>query len=526
MRQNILVIRFSSLGDIILTSATLHNLRINFPDSNIVFLTKPAFRSVVERFGTVDEVVTSPETTGAVSYYKFLLGLDRRNFDILVDLHGNMRSWLARKIIGAAQKVVYPKRRRERYRLVQQKDVQGDWTHTIDAYNDTITQLDGRIHCRRAVIQTRPSVEADEIKREGAKRPLVLIAPGAAHENKQWPVERFAEVAGMLSQRLNARIIWAVTGGDKSAASFESKIPPEDVTELVDHPIDRLADIISRADLAVCNDSGIAHLSSAVGTPTVAVFGPTHPALGFSPRGLFDRVVEVDEYCRPCSLHGGKPCFREERFCFTRITSEMVFEQAAEMLSNRANSRAVFIDRDGTLIVDKKFLSDPDKIEFIDGSLEAVRLFKRLGLKVIVLSNQSGVARGYFDIDTVERINAALLEKLARADAEIDGLYYCPHLATGTVPQYTMQCQCRKPAPGMAEEAAQQLRLDLRRSFMVGDKLDDLYLGRVFGGRSFLVRTGYGRKHESSLRARNEGDGVVFDNLLAVASFIEGNLFP
>jgi D,D-heptose 1,7-bisphosphate phosphatase len=526
MRQNILVIRFSSLGDIILTSATLQNLRINFPDSHIVFLTKPAFCPVVERFGTVDEIVTLPETTGSDSYYRFLLELDRRNFDIVVDLHGNMRSWLARKIISAARKVVYPKRRRERFRLVRQDDVKGSWPHTIGAYNDTISQLDGRIHCRRAVIQTRRSVEADRIRREAANRPLVLIAPGAAHENKQWPVERFAEVALMLNQRLDARLIWAVTRGDKSAASFDSKIPPEDVVELVDHPIDQLADIIGRADLSVCNDSGIAHLSSAVGTPTVAVFGPTHPALGFSPRGLFDRVVEVDEYCRPCSLHGRKPCFRQERFCFTRISPGMVFEQAAEMLNSRANSPAVFIDRDGTLVVDKEFLSDPDEIEFVDGSLEAVRLLKRLGLKVIVLSNQSGVARGYFNIDTVERVNAALLGKLAGADAEIDGLYYCPHLATGTVPQYSIVCQCRKPAPGMAEEAAQQLRIDLRQSFMIGDKLDDLYLGRVFGGQSFLVRTGYGRQHESILRARNEGDGVVFDNLLAVARYIEGNLFP
>ncbi len=523
MRQNILVIRFSSLGDVILTSATLQNLRINFPESHIVFLTKSAFRTVAERFDTVDEVITLPE---AGSYYKFLLELDRRNFDILVDLHGNMRSWLARKIVSASQEAVYPKRRRERHRLVRQKSVEGEWPHTIDAYNDTITQLDGRVHCRRPVIPMWPSVEADEVKRENGQRPLVVMAPGAAHENKQWPVERFAEVAGMLSQRLDARIIWAVTSGEKSAASFESKIPPEDVIELVDHPIDRLADIISRADLAICNDSGIAHLSSAVGTPTVAVFGPTHPALGFSPRGLFDRVVDVDEYCRPCSLHGRKPCFREERFCLTRITPEMVFETAEEILGIRANSRAVFIDRDGTLIVDKDFQSDPDKIEFIDGSLEAVRLLKRLGLKVIVLSNQSGVARGYFDTDTVECVNAALVEKLARAEAEIDGLYYCPHLATGTVPEYSIACQCRKPAPGMAEEAAQQLRIDLRRSFMIGDKLDDLYLGRVFGGRSFLVRTGYGRQHESRLQVRNEGDGVVFDNLQAVASYIEGNLFP
>jgi len=316
--------------------------------------------------------------------------------------------------------------------------------------------------------------------------------------------------------------LWLVTDSDRGKSGLEDRLPPGSFVELVNYPIVRLADMIAMARVTIANDSGVTHLSSAVGTPVVAVFGPTHPALGFAPRGLFDRVVEIDEACRPCSLHGRTPCYRDSRYCFDRVTPEMVCEVAAEQLELQVGvDRALFVDRDGTLIVDKDYLDNPDEIEFEDGSIDALKLARQLGLKIVIISNQSGVARGLFDIDTVERVNAHLLEKLASAGVEADGLYYCPHLPGGSVAEFSGVCRCRKPAPGMTEEAARQLGIRLQGSYVVGDKMDDLSLGRVIGARSILVRTGHGRDEELRLRELCiDNSDVVTDNLLAAVKRI------
>jgi D,D-heptose 1,7-bisphosphate phosphatase len=524
MKKNILVVRFSSLGDVVLTSATVLNLKVNFPNSHIVYLTKERYKPLVECFEGVDEIMTLPQSPGSIDHFKLTLKLDEYDFDSIVDLHGNFRSWLTRKIITADTRCVYPKRRIERLRMVKKHRLPAAWPHTIDLYNECVERLGGRVVCKRPII--KPSVAEKEIssilKPVENKKHVVVIAPGAAHPNKQWPMERFAEVAENLHRSHGAAIVWAVSATDRGQSQLKSKIPADYFLEPVDYPVDKLAGVIARADLTIANDSGIAHLSSAVGTPVVALFGPTHPALGFAPRGLFDRVVEVDEFCRPCSLHGEKECHRDKRYCFTRITPEMVYETACDLLDSAVNSsRALFVDRDGTIMVDKNFLSDPDEIEFVSGSVEALRFAKAMGYRLVVLSNQSGVARGFFGLDTVEKINKRFLSMLSAEGVQVDALYFCPHLADGTVDEFAVECDCRKPAPAMAEEAARSLRIDLRRSYVIGDKIDDLNLGQVIGACSFLVRTGHGREQEQLLKAHGINDRkTVCDDLQSAVGLI------
>lgn len=513
------------MGDIILTSATVLDLKINFPDSHIVFLTKERYRSLVACFEGIDEIVTLPEPAGSLDYVRLLLELDACDFDMVIDLHGNFRSWFARKMVTANTKVCYPKRRYERLMIVKKHRNPATWPHTIDLYNSCVEQLGGRVVCKRPVVKPSHLEKgiSDRIEALVEKGRLVVMVPGAAHPNKQWPMERFAEVALQLHQSCSAAVVWAITSADKGKSELGSKIPGDYFFELVDCPVAELAGVISRAGMTIANDSGVAHLSSAVGTPVVAVFGPTHQSLGFAPRGLFDKVVEVDEFCRPCSLHGKKPCYREERYCFTRVTSEMVYETACNLLNSDINSsRALFVDRDGTIIVDKEFLSDPDEIEFERGAVEALRLAKGMGLKLVILSNQSGVARGLFGVDTVEQINERLLEMLSAKGVKVDALHFCPHLADGAVDEFAVACDCRKPAPAMAEEAARRLGVDLRRSYVIGDKVDDLNLGRVIGARSFLVRSGHGGLQEQQLKLNGITNKatIVFNDLLSAVKNI------
>lgn len=142
-------------------------------------------------------------------------------------------------------------------------------------------------------------------------------------------------------------------------------------------------------------------------------------------------------------------------------------------------NRAVFFDRDGTLIEDVGYLSDPAQVRLLPGAAEAVRRLNRAGFLVVVVSNQSGVARGLYGIDAVERTNQRLQQLLQQEGAHIDAFYFCPHLPTGTVPAYAKECDCRKPKPGLLYRAAQDLDIDLTESYMVGDAVRDIQAGRA-----------------------------------------------
>ncbi len=522
--RRFLVIRFSSLGDVILTSAPVLNLKVTYPDSMITFLTKERYRSIVDCFGGVDDLVTIRDSSSAADLVRAIMHLDDIGYDAIIDLHGSLRSWLARKTVSSSETLTYPKRRVDRARIVKWHAIPRSWPHTIDLYNKALETLGALAVCRRPVLHP-PALAPDLKARLVALRaggPMIVIAPGAAHPNKQWPTERFVEVARLLHESHGAGIVWATTSTDESGSQAIRELSELIGLELIDSPVEVLAGVIEQAAVTIANDSGVAHLSSAVGTPALAVFGPTHPALGFAPRGLLDAVMQVEEPCRPCSRHGRTPCFREERYCFTRISAAMVHTAAGRLIDRRtAAEPALLVDRDGTIIADRDYLVDPEGIEPIPGALQALRKARDMGFRIVVLSNQSGVARGLFGLEAVEKVNQRFLSILAASGVVVDGLYFCPHLPGGSVPEFSMPCNCRKPAPGMAEDAARSLNIDVRRSCVIGDKLDDVNLGHVLGARPFLVRTGHGRNQEHRIRGSGiNGRVVICDDLPAVVQRI------
>ena len=152
----------------------------------------------------------------------------------------------------------------------------------------------------------------------------------------------------------------------------------------------------------------------------------------------------------------------------------------------------VFLDRDGTLIEEVGYLSHLDRIALYPWSIESVKLLNRAGFKVVVVTNQAGVARGLFDEDFIDEAHRFLEKKFSDGGAPIDKFYYCPHHPEASVEAYRSECDCRKPKAGMLWKAAQELQLELSHSFVIGDRLSDLRLGQAVGARSLLVRTGYG----------------------------------
>ena len=187
--------------------------------------------------------------------------------------------------------------------------------------------------------------------------------------------------------------------------------------------------------------------------------------------------------------------------------------------ASRPGRAAVFLDRDGTIIEDVGYLTAIARMTLFPWSIDANRALNRAGFVVVVVTNQSGVARRYFTEAFVEETHRALDQRLACGGARIDAYYYCPHHPDGKLAEYRQQCDCRKPARGLVDRAAREHGLDLDRSFVVGDTRRDVGLARAVGARAILVRSGAGAIEETRLSPGLNAD-VVVDNLAAAASWI------
>ncbi len=182
---------------------------------------------------------------------------------------------------------------------------------------------------------------------------------------------------------------------------------------------------------------------------------------------------------------------------------------------------AVFLDRDGTINEELNFIRRPDEVVLIPGAADAIRALNQRGFVTCVISNQSGVARGYLTENDLVPIHARLEEELARSGARVDRIAYCPHHPTEGVPPYNTVCRCRKPATGMLDDAARELDIDLARSFVVGDRLTDIEAGKNAGATSVLVLTGYGRQALADLENNGASQpDCIAEDLAAAVEYI------
>lgn len=181
-------------------------------------------------------------------------------------------------------------------------------------------------------------------------------------------------------------------------------------------------------------------------------------------------------------------------------------------------NKAVFLDRDGTVTEEVGYLTDLGRLKLISGAGAAIKRLNEAGFKVVLVTNQSGVARGYFSESLVQEAHHLLEKMLAEHGAALDGIYYCPHHPTAGNSRYTMVCNCRKPGTGLIETAAKDMNIDLKRSYMVGDKWSDVEMGQRAGMKSLLVKTGFAPNDPGNLRPAhvNAPDFVAHDLAEAV----------
>jgi len=184
------------------------------------------------------------------------------------------------------------------------------------------------------------------------------------------------------------------------------------------------------------------------------------------------------------------------------------------------NNRAVFLDRDGTINVDVGYPRDYSQIKIYPSSFEALRKIKAAGFLAVIVTNQSGIGRGLLSEADLEDIHRKMTAEFAACDIRLDGIYSCPHYALSDIPRFRENCSCRKPEPGLAHRAAADLDIDLQKSYMIGDKVEDVLFGLNSGATPILVRTGYGESAEIKLRDMGFRPAAVADNLLEAVDWI------
>ena len=185
-------------------------------------------------------------------------------------------------------------------------------------------------------------------------------------------------------------------------------------------------------------------------------------------------------------------------------------------------NRAVFLDKDGTLVENLPYNVNPDRIRLAPKAGQALRLLHQSGYQLVIVTNQSGIARGYFKEEALEAVEGRLRDLLrAEGGVPLAGFYYCPHLAEGSVPRYAIECSCRKPEPGMLLKAADELDIDLTRSWMVGDILNDVEAGNRAGCSTILIDNGNETEWELSSYDR-QPDFIVTDLLEAARAILNG----
>lgn len=185
---------------------------------------------------------------------------------------------------------------------------------------------------------------------------------------------------------------------------------------------------------------------------------------------------------------------------------------------------AVFLDRDGTINVEAGYIHDLANMHLMPGAAAAIKRLNDMGVPAILATNQSGPARGYYPESWVLTLNGHVAGLLEAEGARLDDMFYCPHLPDGTVPEYTMDCRCRKPETGMLEDAAAKHGLDLGASYMIGDKATDVEVGQRAGCRTVLLRSGFGERVISGEYQWQVEPDFVADTLVEAIDWVVADL--
>lgn len=311
--MKILIIRLSSLGDIILTEPIVRYLRESYPEAEIDYVTKPQFLEL--------EMLMGHEING-IAYEKtaaFHLELGRKGYDLVFDLHGKLSSYLLRIFARGKRSAVYFKDRRTRKRIANgNKNLA--ISSTVELYGTALKKLSFEAKLDAPKISAPAGISFDNLSKM-AKR--ILIFPGALHETKRYPAVYYKELIKMSPEDYQFIILGSNAERELAASICEDERTLDLCGQL--NLLDLVA-LIDTADWVISSDSGPMHIAAALGKKQIAIFGATHPRLGFAPQNPRAEVLVANLPCQPCSLHGGAECPKKHFNCMHKIKISSVLD--------------------------------------------------------------------------------------------------------------------------------------------------------------------------------------------------------
>lgn len=342
--MHILLVRFSSMGDVVLQTATINWLRSLYGEKlRLSFLTSQEFASLIDTHPGLDQVLTF-NRRGGDKYSSLLKKVKDLNgehkIDLILDLHATMRSFRLRMSLWTIPALTIDKRRWERFLLVKLKGVFfkrliGAKVFGLEAQVERILKdFESIFQDTRPVSRTQDYVHGphQEMTSLGAlpeykiDGDYIVLAPSASFASKRWPLNSYIELAQKLVNETNFKVVILAGAEDKFCEAF-SVINSDRLLNLQGKTtLKESMSILSRTKVCIGNDSGMNHIAEAHGVPCLTIFGPTDPKFGFAPHGSASRYISKELWCKPCSTTGKTPCFRDRLYCMEWISVDEVYK--------------------------------------------------------------------------------------------------------------------------------------------------------------------------------------------------------
>lgn len=485
--KKILIRGVNWIGDAILTLPGIKAIRHAYPDAHISLLVKPWVSEIFHNNPDIDEIILYDENfKGITGKIKLAKILREKNFDEAILFQNAFDAALISWLAGIPERKGY-KRDGRGFLLTTALPVTKDILskHQVYYYLNILRSAD------TVISEVHPYLPITDEERQWARtllnskletrntHLLIGINPGATYGSaKRWPAERFAELINKAINELDGKVI---IFGSASEAGIADEIiesagamhgSPPSHTHILNMSgkttLRQLAALIAECDTFITNDSGPMHIASALFIPVVAIFGSTNKFIT-GPFGEGHKIITKDLPCSPCMK---RECPEGHLKCMEEIAAEEVFSALKEVIPV---NRAVFLDKDGTLIEDKNYLNSFDQLMIFPETKKNLRELKNAGFILIGITNQSGIARGIVDEQFVIESNAYLQKELG-----IDDFFFCPH-------HPDEQCTCRKPEPRLLLAARLRHRIDIKASYMIGDRESDVLLAQKTGATGILI---------------------------------------
>ncbi|MBX3303310.1 MAG: lipopolysaccharide heptosyltransferase II [Nitrospira sp.] len=513
------------IGDAVMCEPALRGLRSLFPGAELTILAKPSIAELYTGYSGLDHVLAYNDKdahAGIAGKWSLAASLRRHRFDLAVLFQNAFEAAFIAWLAGIPRRYGYATDGRVLF-LTQPVAVPrpDNPVHQVEYYWNMLKPLGASGEAPPPTLH----VSADEDRMVDGRlvsagidssNIIIGVNPGSTYgKAKRWLPERFAEAARKLAERVEkeerapvAVALLGARGEESLGKDIASRIDRRSIVLSGATTIRELMAVVKRCRLLITNDTGPMHIAAAFGVPVVAVFGPTDSRTT-APYGQERSVVREAVDCAPCLL---RDCPIDHR-CMTRISVDQVYETAVQQLAglsrlsgrrgpsgeDRTDKRdqtdilsgyTIFLDRDGTLNADPGYIKSPDQLELFPGVPEALARLNRAGARLILVTNQSGIARGLLSQGDLAAIHAKLKHMLNRAGASLEAVYFCPH-------HPDEGCDCRKPKRGMIDQAVRERGVDLGRAYLIGDHMRDIELAKRVGARSILVTTGVVRPQES-----------------------------